>query len=54
MKQVTSIGKERAQAVLSQHQKFHKAQEVVVQLKTLIFEVGMEKYSDHLTLLKLL
>ena len=54
MKQVTSLGKKHAQAVLSQHLKLHNAQEVRIQLATLIFEVGMEEYSDHLTFLKLL
>ena len=54
MKQVTSLGKEHAQAVLSQYQKFHKAQEVAIQLATLTSEVGIEEYCDHLTLLKLL
>ena len=46
------MGKEHAQAVLSQHQKFHKAQEVTVQLATLTSEVGMEEYRDRLMLLK--
>ena len=54
MKQVTSLGKEHVHVVLSQHQKFHKAQEVAVQLATLTSEVGMEEYHDRLLLLKLL
>ena len=43
-KQVTCLEKEHAQAVLSQHQKFHRAQEVAIQLATLTSEVGMEEY----------
>ena len=54
MKQSTSLGKEHAQAVLSKRQKFHKTQEVGVQLATLTSEVGMEEYRVCLTLFKLL
>ena len=48
------LGERTCSSSLSQHQKFHKAQEVAVQLATLTSEVGKEEYPDCLTLLKLL
>lgn len=52
--QVERFGKEYAQTVLDQHQKFHKAREVAMELATLTSEVGMDEYHDHLALLRLL
>ena len=52
--QVTDIAQEHATRVLSQHQKFHRAQQVTHQLAALCSEGGMEEYEERLALLQLL
>lgn len=50
--QITGVAGERTKAVLSQHQKFHKAQIVAQELSSLASEVGMPEFEERLTVLK--
>ena len=52
--QLTTIGKEHARAVLTQHQKFHKAQQVTTQLAALASEVGMDEFEGRLAQMRLM
>ena len=52
--QLTNIGKEHVKAVLTQHQEFHKAQQVTQQLAALSSEVGMEEYEECLAQMRVL
>ena len=52
--QVTDITQEHATRVLSQHQKFHRAQLVTNQLAALCSERGMVEYEERLAFLELL
>lgn len=49
--QITGEARERTKAVLSQHQKFHKAQIVAQELSSLASEVGMPEFEERLTVL---
>ena len=48
------IEKDNDKAILTQHQKFHKAQVVTQQLATLCSEVGMDEFQERLTLISVL
>ena len=52
--QITTFGKGHVRAVLSQHQKFHKAQQVTQQLAALASEVGMDESEECLAQMRLL
>lgn len=52
--QLTTIGKERARAILTQHQNFHKAQQVTTQLAALASEVGMDEFEGRLAQMRLM
>ena len=52
--QLTTMGKEHARAVLTQHQKFHKAQQVTTQLAALASEVGMDEFEGRLAQMRLM
>ena len=52
--QLTTIGKEHARAVLTQHQKFHKAQQVTIQLAALASEVGMDEFEGRFAQMRLM
>ena len=52
--QLTTNGKEHARAVLTQHQKFHKAQQVTTQLAALASEVGMDEFEGQLAQMRLM
>jgi hypothetical protein len=52
--QLTTIGKEHASAVLTQHHKFHKAQQVTTQLAALASEVGMDEFEGRLAQIRLI
>lgn len=45
------VAKECVKAVLSQHQKFNKAQVVVQDLAALAFELGMAEFKERLSFL---
>lgn len=49
-----NVGRDHATAVLSQHQKYHKAHQVALQLATVASEVGAEEFEARLQQLKLL
>ena len=52
--QLTTIGKEHVRAVLTQHQKFHKAQLITTQLAALASEVGMDEFEGRLAQIRLM
>ena len=52
--QLTTIGTEHARTVLTQHQKFHKAEQVTQQLAALASEVGMDEFQQRLAQMRLL
>ena len=48
------MGHDHATAALSQHQKYHKAHQVALQLAAVASEVGAEEFETRLKQLKLL
>ena len=48
------VGQDHAKTVLSQHQTFHKAQKVALELATVASEVGNDEFEYRLTQMKLL
>lgn len=51
---MTSICNDRVQAVMNQHQKYHKAKDVTLQLASLASEGGMDQFKARLALLRIL
>ena len=45
---------ESVKVALSQHQKFHKARELALELATLVSEGGMQVYEERLSLLQII
>lgn len=52
--QLVRINQDHAKVVLSQHQKYHKAQQLALEMATVVSEVGMNEFKSRLTQMKLL